>query len=165
MKEQPPKSDAVCTSVHPVAVSKQRDREAHLARFQHWRSATKVPKPEDDHAGVYRDVSQLPLAGLTDDERGIVQSDATALVERLGECNISLCNSADHCPTANGALTAVTVTTAFAKAAVVAQDVTNCLTEVFIEEGLRRAEELDEYYRTTGKVVGPLHGLPVRGRI
>ncbi|KZV92929.1 amidase signature enzyme [Exidia glandulosa HHB12029] len=130
---------------HPIAVRKQREREANLSRFNHWRSATKVPKPQDDHAGEFRDVSELPLARLTVQERGIVESDATALVDQL----------------AKGALTAVEVTTAFAKAAVAAQDVTNCLTEVFIEEGLKRAQELDDHYRATGRVVGPLHGLPV----
>lgn len=37
----------------------------------------------------------------------------------------------------------------------------NCLTEIFIERALARAQELDEHLRTTGRVVGPLHGLPV----
>ena len=34
----------------------------------------------------------------------------------------------------------------------------NCLTEIFIERGLARAAELDDYFKRTGKVVGPLHG-------
>ena len=37
----------------------------------------------------------------------------------------------------------------------------NCLTEIFVERALARAKELDEYLKTTGKVVGPLHGLPI----
>jgi amidase len=37
----------------------------------------------------------------------------------------------------------------------------NCLTEIFIERGLARAAELDEYFKRTGKVVGPLHGKEI----
>lgn len=35
------------------------------------------------------------------------------------------------------------------------------MTQFFLEEGLKRARELDEIFRTTGKTVGPLHGVPV----
>ncbi|TFY81574.1 hypothetical protein EWM64_g2435 [Hericium alpestre] len=56
---------------------------------------------------------------------------------------------------------AVEVTTAFAKRAIVAHQLTNCLTEIFIDRALARAAWLDEQLKTTGKVVGPLHGLPV----
>jgi amidase len=37
----------------------------------------------------------------------------------------------------------------------------NCLTENFVERALSRAAELDEALKKTGKVVGPLHGLPI----
>ncbi|CAK5269907.1 unnamed protein product, partial [Mycena citricolor] len=57
--------------------------------------------------------------------------------------------------------TSVQVTTAFYKRAVIAQQLTNCLTEIFVERALARAKELDEYLATTGRVVGPLHGLPI----
>ncbi|KAG5636312.1 hypothetical protein H0H81_008426 [Sphagnurus paluster] len=56
---------------------------------------------------------------------------------------------------------AVEVVTAFGKRAIIAHQLTNCLTEIFIERGLTRAAELDEYLKKTGKVIGPLHGLPV----
>ena len=46
---------------------------------------------------------------------------------------------------------------AFAKAAVVAQDVTNCLTKIFIKEALDQAQELDKHLEVSGNVVGPLH--------
>ncbi|KAF9261689.1 general amidase [Marasmius fiardii PR-910] len=55
----------------------------------------------------------------------------------------------------------VEVTTAFYKRAVIAQQLTNCLTEIFVERALHRAKELDEILKRTGKVVGPLHGLPI----
>ncbi|CDR37657.1 CYFA0S01e14312g1_1 [Cyberlindnera fabianii] len=57
--------------------------------------------------------------------------------------------------------TAVEVYRAFAHRATIAHQLTNCLTEVFFDEGLKTAQELDEYYATTGKLKGPLHGLPV----
>jgi len=38
---------------------------------------------------------------------------------------------------------------------------TNCLTEILFEDATRQAQLLDEYYRTHGKIVGPLHGLPI----
>lgn len=37
----------------------------------------------------------------------------------------------------------------------------NCLTEVFVEQALNRAAEVDAYLRRTGSVMGPLHGLPI----
>lgn len=55
----------------------------------------------------------------------------------------------------------VEVTTAFCKRAVIAHQLTNCLTEIFIDKALQRATELDDHLAKTGTVVGPLHGLPV----
>lgn len=55
----------------------------------------------------------------------------------------------------------VEVTTAFYKRAIIAQQLTNCLTEIFVDRALARARELDEILHQTGKVVGPLHGLPI----
>ncbi|KAK7047326.1 hypothetical protein VNI00_006557 [Paramarasmius palmivorus] len=53
------------------------------------------------------------------------------------------------------------VTRAYAKRAIVAHQLTNCLTEIFIEKAIQRAKELDAILEKTGKVVGPLHGLPI----
>ncbi|KAJ7040376.1 general amidase [Mycena alexandri] len=55
----------------------------------------------------------------------------------------------------------VQVTTSFYKRAIVAQQLTNCLTEIFRDRALARAKELDEHLEKTGKVVGALHGLPI----
>ena len=35
------------------------------------------------------------------------------------------------------------------------------MTEIFVERALARAAELDAILKDTGKVVGPLHGLPI----
>jgi Asp-tRNA(Asn)/Glu-tRNA(Gln) amidotransferase A subunit family amidase len=37
----------------------------------------------------------------------------------------------------------------------------NCLTEIFFDQALARAKEMDEYKATNGKTIGPLHGLPI----
>lgn len=91
------------------------------------------------------DVSQVVEGELTPREHEIVLLDATALVRAMRERRY----------------TAVEVARAFCHVAVVAQQLTNCLTEVFFEEALARAEELDRHLEETGEVVGPLHGLPV----
>ncbi|KAF8323776.1 amidase [Clavulina sp. PMI_390] len=125
---------------HADAASKKRaEREAILAKYSDWRP---ILPPA---TGIPLDASNLILSRLTAEESRIVHLDATALVEAM----------------ASRQLSAVQVTTAFAKAAVAAQDLTNCLTEIFIEQGLARAQELDEHLVRTGRVVGPLHGLPV----
>ncbi|KAI0825163.1 general amidase [Trametes gibbosa] len=56
---------------------------------------------------------------------------------------------------------AVEVTTAFSKRAIVAHQLVNCLTEIFVDTALKRAAELDAYMKEHGTVIGPLHGLPV----
>jgi amidase len=38
---------------------------------------------------------------------------------------------------------------------------TNCLTEILFPEALARAQFLDDHLQKTGKIVGPLHGLPI----
>lgn len=62
---------------------------------------------------------------------------------------------------AKAKVSAVTVAGAFLRAAVIAQTLTNCLTELLPREALETAKKLDEHLKTTGKTVGPLHGLPV----
>lgn len=57
------------------------------------------------------------------------------------------------------------VTVAFCKRAAIAQQLVNPLTEIDFEGGIQRAKELDEYLASTGKVVGPLHGLPISFKV
>lgn len=57
--------------------------------------------------------------------------------------------------------TSFEVTSAFCKAAAIAQELTNCLTEVLFEEALQRAKQLDDHLEKTGQTVGPFHGLPI----
>ncbi|KAL3476567.1 amidase [Aspergillus californicus] len=71
--------------------------------------------------------------------------DATALLEKL----------------ACGIFSSVEVTTAFCKRAAIAQQLTSCLTEALFDSALKRAKELDDHLRRTGRPTGPLHGLPI----
>lgn len=58
-------------------------------------------------------------------------------------------------------LTAVAVATAFAKRAVIAHQLTCCLTEWFMEDAIAQAQKLDDHLAATGRTVGPLHGVPI----
>ncbi|THU93682.1 amidase [Dendrothele bispora CBS 962.96] len=63
---------------------------------------------------------------------------------------------------ASGSLTALETTIAFCKAAAVAHQLTNCLTEIFFDRAIERAKYLDEAFKKNGnKPVGPLHGCPI----
>ncbi|TBU35216.1 general amidase [Dichomitus squalens] len=53
------------------------------------------------------------------------------------------------------------VTRAFYKRAIIAHQLVNCLTEIFVDRAIERAKELDKYLKETGKPYGPLHGLPI----
>lgn len=58
-------------------------------------------------------------------------------------------------------LTAVAVATAFAKRAIIAHQLTCCLTEWFMDEAIKRAKQLDDHLERTGQTIGPLHGVPI----
>lgn len=58
-------------------------------------------------------------------------------------------------------LTSVEVTTAFCKRAIIAHQLTFCLSDIYMTEALQRAKELDDHLARTGETVGPLHGVPI----
>ncbi|CAE6486745.1 unnamed protein product [Rhizoctonia solani] len=122
-----------------AAARKRDDRANRLKPYAHWSLGNLIPPPS------HKNVTSLVHARLTDRERTFLASDVTDLARRLAvkEC------------------TAVEVTTAFCKATYVAQELTNCVTEVMFTQALARAQELDAHILETGKVVGPLHGIPV----
>ncbi|ETS74588.1 hypothetical protein PFICI_13072 [Pestalotiopsis fici W106-1] len=61
---------------------------------------------------------------------------------------------------AKGVWGAEEVTRAYCKRAIIAHQLTNCLTEFWIEDAISQARRLDEIRLEIGPV-GPLHGLPV----
>ncbi|KAE8156430.1 amidase signature domain-containing protein [Aspergillus tamarii] len=60
-----------------------------------------------------------------------------------------------------GKLTVEAVALAYVRRAVIAQQLTNCITEVVFEDALTRARALDRIFQETGHLKGPLHGVPV----
>ncbi|PSN60431.1 amidase [Corynespora cassiicola Philippines] len=53
------------------------------------------------------------------------------------------------------------VTRAFCKRAAIAQQLTNCLTEICFLDAIEAAKQLDFQLKATGKPAGPLHGVPM----
>ncbi|KAJ5554541.1 Amidase [Penicillium frequentans] len=60
----------------------------------------------------------------------------------------------------NGDFSAEQVVHAYIQRAVVAHQLTNCLTEVVFEDALQQAKKLDIEFQATHKIKGPLHGIP-----
>jgi amidase len=60
-----------------------------------------------------------------------------------------------------GQYKSVDVARAFAHRAAIAHQLVNCCLEFFWDVAEKQALALDEYYQKHGKVVGPLHGLPI----
>ncbi|RDW87968.1 hypothetical protein BP5796_03662 [Coleophoma crateriformis] len=82
---------------------------------------------------------------LSSTELSITESTATKLVEAM----------------AAGTWTAEEVTIAFLKRATIGQQLLNFATEFMSEAAIARAKELDASFRDTGKISGPLHGVPI----
>ncbi|KAF1347535.1 amidase signature domain-containing protein [Delphinella strobiligena] len=122
-----------------IARQKQTQRAASIP--PEWRLAS--PPSQDQ-----RNVLDIPRTCniLSDEELKITETyDATDLVGMLR----------------TGGLKSQVVTIAFCKRAAIAHQVTNCLTEIFFDEALHRAQELDAYFKKHKRPIGPLHGLPV----
>ncbi|KAF5024396.1 hypothetical protein F66182_3482 [Fusarium sp. NRRL 66182] len=62
---------------------------------------------------------------------------------------------------ANRRYTAAAVARAFCKRAIIAHQLTCCLTQWFMEEAIDQAQRLDDYFDQHGTTIGPLHGLPI----
>ncbi|TCD71576.1 hypothetical protein EIP91_007323 [Steccherinum ochraceum] len=120
-----------------LIADKQRRQEESIPK--EWRIA--VPPL------TQRDVTRVPetCGLLSSKELEITNADVPTLLSKLALTEWS----------------SYEVTLAFYKRAIVAHQVVNCLTEIFVERALARARELDDHLKRTGKVVGPLHGLPV----
>lgn len=126
------------TEWEAIADHKKAEREEILARNPGWRL-------DPSSIADVKDVSRIRFGKLSQEEIRIVSYDATALIEQIQDKHLNC----------------VEVIRAYCHAATIAQDSTNCLTEIFFDEAIERAEELDKYMQVHGKPFGPLHGLPV----
>ncbi|KIW86396.1 hypothetical protein Z517_01792 [Fonsecaea pedrosoi CBS 271.37] len=120
------------------AIARKR-RAANIAAF--------YKTPGWNEADLPNNLTEYALKSdyYTDDERQIIQSEADVILEKIRTKQ----------------WTALEVAKAFSKASALAQELTNCLTEVLYPEAIERAKFLDEYLERTGKTIGPLHGLPI----
>jgi amidase len=125
----------------------EKHRAAILERL-----ALKVPSnlvlPSSLIQNPPNDVSSIPRTCglLTEHEIGIT--------ENYSAVNLAQAIASKH-------LTAVEVTRSFAKRAIIAHQLTCCLTQWFMNDALERAKELDQYLEKHGKTIGPLHGVPI----
>lgn len=90
-------------------------------------------------------VVELPKEVLSDEEIIITETPAVAVLANVH----ALVWSAEE------------VTRAFCHRAAIAHQLVNCLTEVLFDEAIVTAQELDRYYQMSGRLKGPLHGLPI----
>ncbi|CDR44205.1 CYFA0S14e00804g1_1 [Cyberlindnera fabianii] len=129
-----------CDTYLEIAARKKAERDAKFK--PEWLvPKDKLPGPE------IKDVLEWPVTSgfLTAEEIAITEAGAPTILSKIKSKE----------------WTAVEVASAFGHRATIAHQLTNCLSEIFFEEGLTMAKELDEYYATTGKLKGPLHGLPI----
>ena len=101
--------------------------------------------PEGDLDTADFNATEVPAKILDPKSLAITELTAVELAKKIKEKELS----------------AVQVLTAFIKRATIAHQLTNCAMDIFFEDGLKRAQELDSYYETTGQLVGPLHGIPL----
>ncbi|RDW58558.1 uncharacterized protein DSM5745_11249 [Aspergillus mulundensis] len=123
----------------------QRKRDELAAKIpKEWLLDLELLKKADELDNILHIPRQSGI--LTEREIDITEgSDATALLSRLKD----------------GELSAYEIAVAFCKRAAIAQQLTRCLTEIFFDRAIERAKELDRLFAVTGKLVGPLHGIPI----
>lgn len=120
--------------------SAKAKRESILAAIPpEWRLTT-IPTVEEQP-----DVTTYMQRFLTSSEVTMTQSPANVIASKI----------------AAGVWTAESVTLAFCHAASLAHQLLSCLHEIFFDAAIASAKELDAYYATHGRTVGPLHGVPV----
>ncbi|KAI0545306.1 amidase [Xylaria curta] len=119
-----------------VAADRQRHRDATIASLN--------PPLPDLPADIPLDTTRVAESILTAEEIEITSSNIEDLIPKL----------------ASGHWSAKAVIEAFMRRAGLAQQLTNCVTEL-LPKAVKRATELDAYLANNGKPVGPLHGVPI----
>ncbi|EFX06659.1 fatty-acid amide hydrolase [Grosmannia clavigera kw1407] len=109
---------------------------------EYWLPETLIRNPPTDVSGI-----PATCGILSAEEIHITEDyDAVALAAAIAERKLS----------------AVAVVTAFAKRAIIAHQLTNCLTQWWMDEAIEQAAALDKYQaENDGRTLGPLHGVPI----
>ncbi|KAJ4172156.1 hypothetical protein NW754_002344 [Fusarium falciforme] len=101
----------------------------------------------------------------TEDEGKLIKLDAVSKSGLLDEKDLDLTENSTAREVldrlSRGQLASEDVVRAYCKRASLAHQLTNCLTEIWFAEAIERAKWLDNQRKKTGRVVGPLHGLPI----
>ncbi|SMR45226.1 unnamed protein product [Zymoseptoria tritici ST99CH_3D1] len=95
----------------------------------------------------------LDVTGIPRD-CGLLTSDEIDITENYGLVDLVQAIASKR-------LTSVAVVSAFCKRAITAHQLTFCLTDLYMQEALQRARELDDHLERTGQTIGPLHGIPI----
>ncbi|KIM22010.1 hypothetical protein M408DRAFT_333129 [Serendipita vermifera MAFF 305830] len=121
-----------------IALNRKRQQEDSIPK--EWR----IPTPQADLLNV---LSIPATCGILNERELTIteENDVDRILEKL----------------ASGTWTSLEIVTSTLKRAAIAQQLTNCVTELYIESALARARFLDDHLAKTGVKFGPLHGLPV----
>ncbi|KAM5341430.1 hypothetical protein ACJ41O_014461 [Fusarium nematophilum] len=126
-----------------VSKDKQRERDALISQWSAKTLSSAIPRLPD---AAVKNVRDWPVqcGHLTRRQVEITASTPTKILSMIRTQTWA----------------AQEVFIAFSICAAIAHHLTNPFTQVFFEQGLERARELDAHLQQTGHVVGPLHGLP-----
>lgn len=132
----------------PQGTPEFEQKRADLLRTFYDKIPAEYILPQDVFENPPLNVSSIPRTC------GILTANELAITEHYDA--VSLAGAI-----ANKQLTAVEVIIAFCKRAIIAHQLTCCLTQWFMDEAIECAQQLDNYLATHGKTVGPFHGVPI----
>lgn len=123
------------------AVAKEKQAKKQALIPSEWQVAK-------EHLSGIQEALSLPDKLLSSREREITNASVAQLLAHLHTLDSTRWTSRE-------------VTAAFCKRASIADQATNCLTEVFFPQALEQASKLDEHLERSGKPAGALAGLPI----
>ncbi|KAE8351823.1 amidase signature domain-containing protein [Aspergillus coremiiformis] len=138
----------------PVTATANTSQWESIALRKRAERASKIPKEWLLPATITDNPTASPASLLQ--SCGLLSQRESYLTDPDGHDAISLLQKL-----ANSEITSTELVTAFCKRAAIAQQLSNCLTEILFDEAIARAHDVDKHLQRTGQVLGPLHGLPV----
>ncbi|KAK1081351.1 hypothetical protein LTR33_004764, partial [Friedmanniomyces endolithicus] len=122
-----------------------QDISAAMLKHREQTIAAIEPAVPDPPKELPLNVTGIPKQLLPADVISITETPTEKLLQKL----------------ASGGISSTDVTKAFLQRAGLASKLTNCVTEMLTDRALTRAKYVDDYLATHGKLIGPLHGLPI----